>query len=832
MAAAHGTTGAGGAGASSSRRRSAATALALAAVLAGALVLTSSASGDATTAAGSTAGVASITTPAARLTPAPVPGRIGLLGGVTLPSSPDTSWWGTNGRVMDMVTVGSRVYLGGAFDYIGPNTGHGSRVSGTTGTLRAGNQVVTGTVRAAVSDGSGGWFVGGDFQRIGSTYQPSLAHVRSDGTLADWKPLPRGEVYALARIGSDLLVGGSFAQIGGAPATNIARLDTTTGSQVSGWTAPPTNGTVRALAASGSRVFAGGSFTTVAGAARRGLVALSSATGALDPTFSYTTVGTVYALAADGVSGGVFVGGDFTGVTSAGVTTPRLRIAAFSLTGDALEKFNPAANGTVSALDADGTGAVWAGGSFSTVGGPSSTVGAPVTRVALAKLTTTGALDPFDAAITGCHGTHGTNSTYGFYPCTPAVMAIDVSGGTAYVAGLFSNAQGQVRHNAAAFTTSDGLLTSWDPRPGNAVLASALSGSDVYVGGELTSVGGLLRTGLAALDASTGAGVPDFTADTNQAVVTLLPASGGARLIVGGSFTAVQGQTRNRLAAITLATGALDPAFHPSFNDAVLDMDISGTLLYAGGKFTTVNGLSHAHAVKLDATSGGIYTHWAVGTSGPVGTLTAGGMVQGIQVAPDASKVYLAGPFTAVGGHAVAGGIAVVTGTYGTLVAHQLSGVTACSGKGAWVNRLYLSDDGKRLYGGGYCPDKIYQWDAVNLAAYKAYGLNWVNVCNGGMQGRLEVNGHFYYGTHGGDQGSGGWCDLAPGLRPVAQQRFFVFRSTDGALDHLAPQFDSPMGIWSFAVVPGKGLLVGGDFTFAGDSQTVARGLALFPGTP
>jgi hypothetical protein len=761
-----------------------------------------------------------------RLTPVAVGGTFGPLGGVTLSSSPDTSWWGTNGRVMDMETIGSRVYLGGAFDYIGPNTGHGSRVLGSTGALQPGNQVVTGDVRAAVPDGSGGWFVGGDFQRIGSTYQPSLAHILSNGMLADWKPVPKGNVYALARVGGDLLVGGDFTEIGGAAATHLAKLDTSTGLQVTGWTAPATDGTVQALAASGDRVFVGGSFTTVGGAARRGLVALSFATGAVDATFTGAATGTVHALAADATSGRIFAGGGFLAVTLGSASFTRGRIAAFSLTGNALTSFDPTIpDGTVYALDADGAGSLWAGGSFTKVGG--------ATHVAVAKMTTDGVVDGFDARITGCHGTHGTNNTYGFYPCTPAVMTIDVSGATAYLGGLFSNAGGQVRHNAAAFATSSGTLTSWDPRPGNLVLATASSGGDVYVGGELTSVGGLLRTGLAALDASTGAGVAGFSADTNEAVVTLLPASGGTRLLVGGSFTQVQGQTRNHLAAITVATGVLDAAFHPSFNDAVLDMDLSGSLLYVGGQFTTVSGVSHPHVVKINATSGGIYTYWATTTTGLDGPLTVGGEVQGIQVAPDASKVYIAGPFTAVRGHPVAGGIAVVTGLSGALVSHQLGGVTGCARKsGAWVNRLYLSDDGKRLYGGGYCPDNIYQWDAVDLSAHKANGLNWVTVCNGGMQGRLEVNGHFYYGSHGGDRGSGGWCDRAPGLPRVSQQRFFAFRSSDGMLDPFAPQFDTAMGIWSFAVVPGRGLLVGGDFTFAGDSQTVARGVALFPGTP
>lgn len=102
--------------------------------------------------------------------------------------------------------------------------------------------------------------------------------------------------------------------------------------------------------------------------------------------------------------------------------------------------------------------------------------------------------------------------------------------------------------------------------------------------------------------------------------------------------------------------------------------------------------------------------------------------------------------------------------------------------------------------------------------------------CNGGMQGRLEMNGHFYYGTHGGNRGSGGVCLNRPGGTNVDQQRFYAFDATTGYLDPYAPKFDAPMGIWSYAAVQG-GLLVGGDFAAAGDLQTVQQGLAFFPGT-
>jgi hypothetical protein len=209
-------------------------------------------------------------------------------------------------------------------------------------------------------------------------------------------------------------------------------------------------------------------------------------------------------------------------------------------------------------------------------------------------------------------------------------------------------------------------------------------------------------------------------------------------------------------------------------------------------------------------------------------------MVQSMVVAPDGSKVYLGGPFTAVNGTSVSGGVVAVNGTTGNLLPNGiLGGVEGCGGVGPWIVHLAISPDGQRLYGGDVCPDRIYQWDAVNLTTQQnPTGLLWKSWCNGGMQGALEVNGHFYYGSHGGDRGNKGYCWVSPANHTsVPQSRYAVFDAATGALQPDSPQFDSPMGVWSFAAIP-QGLLVGGDFSWAVNHQNVRQGLALFPGTP
>ncbi len=548
-----------------------------------------------------------------------------------------------------------------------------------------------------------------------------------------------------------------------------------------------------------------------------------TSTGAIDSTWSGSASASVNALALG--SGVVYAGGAFTTVSGGGSGgVARLRLAALSTTNGAVQAFSTAIDNTVQALAVDGNGAVHAGGLFGTAAGQP--------RARLASFSATGALLPMDAALNGCHIRHGTKDANTNPTCTPEVSSLAVAGDTLYVGGRFGRSGSTERHDAAAFSLSSGALTSWNPIPGDRPLALAATADRVFLGGEFTSVGGQVRKGVAAIDLTTGALDPSFQADTDNFVGALELSTDGSRLYLAGSFGAVAGQPRTYLAAVDTATSALVPNFKPNINNNVLEMAYAQGKLYIGGQFKRIDGQPRLRAAKLDGLTGAVDPTWKADTTGPSGKLRGNGMVMGVEASADGSKVYLAGPFLTVNGQSVAGGIIVVNGTTGALDARRLGGVQGCGGVGPWINRLYLSPDGQRLYGGDVCPDYVYQWDAVNLSSSaKPTGLNWRTWCNGGMQGRLEVNGHFYYGTHGGNKGSGGVCLNRPGGTNVDQQRFYAFESSNGYLDPYAPKFDTPMGIWSYGAVPG-GLLVGGDFAAAGDLQTVQQGLAFFPGTP
>jgi hypothetical protein len=280
------------------------------------------------------------------------------------------STWVTNGPVSSVVAAGDRVYIGGEFTYVGPNTGSGVLLGLKRGSRARPFAKVKGSVLAVVSDGAGGYYVGGWFDRVGSVPRANLAHIDANGSVDPaWNPNPNydGGVDALALSGSTVYVGGFFASIGGQPRRGIAAVDAHTG-RVSAWN-PNANGPVAAFAVSGSTIYAGGAFTSVGGRARRHIAALDAGTGRAS-AWNPNANGPVAALAISGST--IYAGGRFTTIGG----QARNDIAALDTGSGLASAWNPNATGdivgegfpSVLALVVSRS-TVYAGGDFLTIGG-------------------------------------------------------------------------------------------------------------------------------------------------------------------------------------------------------------------------------------------------------------------------------------------------------------------------------------------------------------------------------------------------------------------------------------------------------------------------------
>src|SRR5581483_297276 len=466
------------------------------------------------------------------------------------PADVPSETWVTNGRVKTVVRGGNRLYLGGYFTQVGPNTGHGVAVDAGTGVRNAAFPEIDGTVYAALSDGNGGWYVAGDFSMVGSAFRKNAAQITAAGTVTNWNPrVDGGPVYALvyAPAAGQVFLGGDFTAVGTVARNRLAAVAATgAGDLVPGWN-PGAGAAVRAMAQRGGDILVGGDFTTAGGAGRSRLAALDATTGAATA-------------------------------------------------------WNPGAGAAVRALALTPDGStVFAGGDFTTAGG--------ATRVGLAALdATTGVATAWNGNVAGCN-----RATPEEPACIPAVYALSMSsdGTTLSSGGLFTSAGGAARNQAAALNTATGLATGWDPSPNTFVRTLAPSGTQVLVGGDLTSVNAPTRNRVAALDATTGVLDAGFAADANDYVEALALSPDGTRLLIGGDFSKVDGKSRINVAAVDAATGALDGTWNPiAKGGPVMAMAVSGGRLYLGGKFVTVAGVDVPRLAAVDPVTGAVVTGW------------------------------------------------------------------------------------------------------------------------------------------------------------------------------------------------------------------------------
>ncbi|HVW33035.1 MAG TPA: delta-60 repeat domain-containing protein [Acidimicrobiia bacterium] len=120
---------------------------------------------------------------------------------------------------------------------------------------------------------------------------------------------------------------------------------------------------------------------------------------------------------------------------------------------------------------------------------------------------------------------------------------------------------------------------------------------------------------LAELDATTGRPAADQTFARNAApdgtVESMVVSPSENRLYVGGRFSHIGGGAANRVAALNLTTGTLDPTFHsPGFDDDVRSIALSGGRLFVGGQFLKAGGRSVPGITALNAGNGSLVAGW------------------------------------------------------------------------------------------------------------------------------------------------------------------------------------------------------------------------------
>ena len=284
-------------------------------------------------------------------------------------------------------------------------------------------------------------------------------------------------------------------------------------------------------------------------------------------------------------------------------------------TGVAEAQF-PQVNGQTLCMVPDGQGGWFVGGKFTVVGG--------LQRSNLVHVLSDRTVDPF------------------WNPApNNSVRALALTNGILYIGGSFTNIATQVRRYVAAVDAASGALNAWNPNADSGVSSIVVYGTNVYLGGDFLNVAGTGRRHLAAVDPNVGnlrAWNPGTTGSSDYVQPMLIS---GGRLIIGGRFTAIGGQTRGNLASVDLASETVE-AWNPNANSDVYTLALGGSSLFVGGVFSAVGSSNRTLVAEVDLTTG-----LATGWSPQIGT-GLGFQVSALLV--HSNQIFMGGFFNQVGG--------------------------------------------------------------------------------------------------------------------------------------------------------------------------------------
>lgn len=319
-----------------------------------------------------------------------------------------------------------------------------------------------------------------------------------------------------------------------------------------------------------------------------------TAPGDVDSGFVSTVGDSVNAVAVQ-PDGKILIGGIFTYFLDSGSPTYRNHLARLQTDGSLDAAFDAQLNnnGFVRALAVQDDGKIVVGGVFESMGG--------VARQHLARLLPDGMLDTtFDVAVDG-----DVNA-----------LALQPDG-SILVAGGFTQVAGQPRTNVARILPNGTLDAGFVVPIGGDInqpveVVAVQEDGRILIGGYFASVRGQTRVNLARLN---GDGTLDTAFDAGpiagiygnyDGAVQAVSVQSDGRILIGGFFRSVNGQTRHCVARLE-ASGALDGGFDPDVSNNFFDpypnvravaVQANGGIVM-GGHFNLVGGTLRQFCARL-----------------------------------------------------------------------------------------------------------------------------------------------------------------------------------------------------------------------------------------
>jgi len=528
---------------------------------------------------------------------------------------------GTGGRVNTLAFKGDDLYAGGEFTTAGGNPANLiARWNGANWSAVGGGLGTSGAVRDIEFLGTD-VFACGDFSfTSGLTTIETIA--RFDGV--NWQRLPGdllqgitpATAYAMAVMGSDLYVGGTFLTAGGLDCKRIARWNGAWSAVGTGITAAAVG--VYTMVADGTDLYVAG-IINGAGGLTTGNTAKWDGANWSGLGVGIPGVVPVYGLAVG--DDGLFVGGEFAGISGGALhaySAARWDGSSWWALGQGMDNSILTMTGTETNVYAAGwfsrAGGVAAGGVASWNGDRWSSVGGVDFNFSEIRALATYQTNLYVGGTFFSGLTNGFGfSAFGIarwnsvvwssvgaglrLNSTNGVVRTIVTGadGAVYAGGIFTQAGGSQVTNVARY------ITNWQPvgaGPGGEVLSLALLGNDLYAGGAFTNAGDATASGIARWDGANWQAV-----GSGMTGIVMALAASGSDLYVGGRFTNTLAGATNIAKWNGSSWSALGLGAGDAEGDYVNAIAIKGSDVYVGGHFANAGGIAVNHIARWNGST-------------------------------------------------------------------------------------------------------------------------------------------------------------------------------------------------------------------------------------
>jgi uncharacterized delta-60 repeat protein len=492
-------------------------------------------------------------------------------------------------------------------------------------------------VRSISLQSDGKILVGGDFTTYNGNNRSRITRLNTDGSIDGTFDIGTGFNGSILSIviqpDGKILVGGDFTAYNGTTRNRIIRLNTD--GSIDGTfdigTGFNTDGVRSIYSQTDGKILVGGSFTAYNGTTRNRIIRLNT-DGSIDGTFD---IGTGFNNNVSRINiqpdGKVLVGGIFTSYNG----TTRNRIIRLNTDGSIDGTFNIGTgfNGDASVIWVQSDGKILVGGSFTTYNENG--------RNFIARLNTDGSIDNTFNIGTGFNlgvstvflqpdGKVLVGGNFNFYNRLTAAVSQTRNRIIQY------NKNGDIRYDVV------GLGTGLN---GSVKVIIFQSDGKTLVGGDFTNyqISTFLANRIVRLNPDGSIDVTFNTGAAFESIVQTMCIQSDGKILVGGNFTSYNGTTRNKIIRLN-TDGSIDNTFNigtgVSGNVFSIVIQPDGKIL-VGGTFTAYNGTTRNNIIRLN-TDGSIDNTFNIGTGFNTTTRT-------LVIQPD-GKILVGGDFIAYNG--------------------------------------------------------------------------------------------------------------------------------------------------------------------------------------